>query len=211
MPILPEEVSMENVEFVNFARNVQRDTVVSLRRRWMLYQFSKYACNLLGDAAEVGVWRGGTAKIIAGVMAQKDKTTYLFDTFTGLPEPTVGKDNFHKSGTFSDTSPEVVMQCLGELPKNKIVIKKGLFPETAKGLEENRFCFAHIDVDLYKPALEACEFFYPRMTPGGIMIFDDYGFTLCEGVRHAVDEYASSMSIPIIYSATGQAFIIKQG
>ncbi len=72
-----------------------------------------------------------------------------------------------------------------------------------------RFAFVHVDVDLYQPTRDAIDFFYPRLLPGGILLFDDYGFMTCPGARRAVDEHRRSSSDAFIRLPTGQAFLTR--
>lgn len=68
----------------------------------------------------------------------------------------------------SNTSVESV---LSKMPySNNCVICKGYFPDKTIGLEEERYLFVNIDVDLYKPILAGLEYFWPRMIPGGIYL-----------------------------------------
>ena len=67
--------------------------------------------------------------------------------------------------------------------------RKGWVPETFAGLEDKSFCFAHIDLDLYQGVLDSLTFLYPRMSAGGIIVLDDFGFASCPGARRAVDEF----------------------
>jgi predicted O-methyltransferase YrrM len=83
-------------------------------------------------------------------------------------------------------------------------------PDTLADVERDTFSLVHIDVDLYQTAKVCCEFFYPRVCEGGIIVFDDYGFPACRGEREAADEYFSTKVEKPICLPTGQAFVIKQ-
>ncbi|MEI9897143.1 MAG: TylF/MycF/NovP-related O-methyltransferase [Chthoniobacter sp.] len=63
----------------------------------------------------------------------------------------------------------------------------GFIPETFRDVSIPQLAFAHIDVDLYQSVLDCVEFVYPRLTPGGVMLFDDYGFPSCTRAREATD------------------------
>ena len=76
-------------------------------------------------------------------------------------------------------------------------------------MSDSRVAFAHVDVDVYQSVWDCCEFIYPRLTTGGVMVFDDYGFPTCPGARKAVDEFfANKPETPIILQ-TGQAIAIR--
>src|SRR3984957_10366907 len=150
-------------------------TLVSPDRCYVLLTLLRQALKINADIAECGVYRGGTAAMIARVMAESgsSKKLYLFDTFSGMPKTDAVRD-LHRAGDFADTSAEDVERFVNE-PKIA-VIRKGFIPETFVGLEPDRFAFAHIDVDIYKSIIDSLEFIWPRLMPGGFIVFDDYGF-----------------------------------
>jgi hypothetical protein len=86
---------------------------------------------------------------------------------------------------------------------------KGWIPERFHEVADGCFCFVHIDVDLYQPTRDAVEFFYPRLSPGGIVVCDDYGFATCPGARKAVDDFATGKGVPVLDLPTGQGLLIK--
>ena len=135
-----------------------------------------------GAFAEVGVFRGASAKMICEA---KNKTPlHLFDTFEGLPDEVGGRDGRFKKGMFLANEKEV----RARLSKYAAIqIHPGLFPETGEAVKDLKFSFAHLDVDLYSVTKKALEFFYPRMLPGGRILSHDYG--QCEGVWKAFDEF----------------------
>jgi hypothetical protein len=87
--------------------------------------------------------------------------------------------------------------------------REGWIPNTFIGLERKQYAFAHIDVDLYQSTLDCCTYFYPRLTPGGILLFDEYGFTSAHGEKVAVDEYFADKPERPIAFITGQALVLK--
>jgi O-methyltransferase len=175
-------------------------------RCYLLYQLSQQARNISGDVAEIGVYKGGTARILSDVFSGTDKTVYLFDTFEGMPETDASKDR-HKKGDFADTSVDAVRAQLAGLNNYRLV--PGLFPETASVVNDKQFCLVHIDVDIYQSVMDCCKFFYSRMSPGGFMVFDDYGSESCPGARLAVDEFFGNKKETPVYSPSGQVFVVK--
>lgn len=123
--------------------------------------------NIEGSAAELGVYQGSFASCINRVFA--NRKLFLFDTFAGFDKKDTEKDV--KEGyslgmqDFSDTGVEMVLE---RMPHPELcIIKKGWFPDTAKGLENEHFVFVSIDADLYEPIYEGLNFFYPRLQKGG--------------------------------------------
>jgi O-methyltransferase len=165
-----------------------------------------------GDFAEVGVYRGITAKLLHSLAPQKK--LYLFDTFDGFDRLDVAAEaretgRRQSAGQFSDTSLEQVKRFVGS--DQNVVYRRGRFPQTALDLPVGTaFSLVHFDADLHEPARAFCEFFYPRMTAGGVMIFHDYnsGFV---GVRKAVDGFFGDKPEGVIQipDKSGTAVVIK--
>lgn len=136
-----------------------------------------------GNMAELGVYRGGITRFIAELFP--DSTVYAFDTFEGMPaEMITEKDGYIVPDMFQD-----VEDVLEYLDISNIVIRKGLFPNTTKGLEDEKFSFVHLDADIYESTLAGLEFFWPRMVKKGVIIFDDFEFELTPGVKMAFNDY----------------------
>ena len=76
-------------------------------------------------------------------------------------------------------------------------------------VENQRFAFVHIDVDLYQPTRDSIEFFYPRLNPGGILLLDDYGFRSCPGATAAADEFFTDKDEAVANLPTGQGVVVK--
>jgi O-methyltransferase len=169
----------------------------------------KSALVLPGELAECGVYKGGTARLIAGTRTASGarKRLFLLDTFKGMPEPTPGLDSTWRAGDLGDVNIEEVKQFLADLPD--IVILPGLFSTTLPQLSDSRFCFVHVDADLYTSVRECCEFFWPRMVNGGVVVFDDYGFSNCPGAKKAIDEYFAKTTDKVVPLPTAQAFVVK--
>lgn len=163
---------------------VLKNTLVDLPRLNSILSFLKMTEHTVGDNAEVGVYKGGTALLIA---KNSTKKLFLFDTFNGMPE--VNKDlDLHNTGDFNDTSVIYVSELLKD--QTNVSIHKGLFPkETGIRIRNRLFSFVHLDCDIYESVKRSLEFFYPRMYLGGIIALDDYNELNCPGAKLAVDEF----------------------
>jgi O-methyltransferase len=127
------------------------------------------ADRLTGAIAEVGVYRGHTSRFIR--RCAPGRTLYLFDTFEGFPIQ--DREAANRGDTrFRDTSEAALQRALVDL-KN-VVIRKGRFPETVAGLDNERFALVLLDLDVFAPTLAGLEFFYPRLTRGGYLFVHDY-------------------------------------
>lgn len=207
MSVNAENSILRHDQDPNFERifgMVHDRTVVSTDRLYMLYQLASIV-TCRGEIAEVGVYRGGSAKLLFEVIR---RPIHLFDTFDGMPETDPLMD-VHHAGDFADTSVENVKAYFAATYNSAqlkdVYFHAGEFPRTAYEPRDG-FCFVHVDADIYRSVKDACEFFWPRVNRGGIMVFDDYGFSSCPGARIAVDEYFGRRTI---YLPTGQCFVIS--
>lgn len=155
-----------------------------------------------GAVAEVGVYQGGTAQLIHRACGAKK--LYLFDTFSGLPSvQEVDRALFH-TGQFSSNF-EAVSNLF---PEGNVTVTQGLFPqETRNVIEHEQFSFVHLDVDLYEGTAMSLEFFYTRMTQGGVIVVHDY--VTAPGVRKAVDEFFDDKPEVVLEPSKSQALIVK--
>lgn len=197
-------------EFVRYYALAAPHTLVSRDRCYQLYTLLRHALAVPGDVWECGVFRGGTAAMLAAILGDNDpsgaRRLHLFDTFAGMPETDEARD-VHAAGDFADTSLDAVRRVVGR--DETVEFHAGYIPQTFAGLEDARLAFVHIDVDIYRSVIDATAFTYPRLSSGGIMVFDDYGFPSCPGARLAVDEFAAEAGVVPLVLPTGQAVIIK--
>ncbi len=199
-------------QFRQLFNSVQDRTLVRIDRSYMLYQFARRASLLPdGDVAQVGIYKGGTARMVASTFTHTTKKIYLFDTFEGLPPRTdadgITRKELDSASEFSDVNFESVQEYFSTIPNT--VFKKGYFPHTAKGMEDEKFCFVYLDVDLYQSIRDGLDFFFPRMTQGGVIMVDDYGTKLWPGVAKAVDEFCAEHNMLPVKTAPWQCLILK--
>ncbi|MGB7988519.1 MAG: D-glycero-beta-D-manno-heptose 1,7-bisphosphate 7-phosphatase [Candidatus Methylophosphatis roskildensis] len=188
-----------------------RLTLVTRDRLWVLKTAFEQTRNLSGEIWETGVFQGGTALMLKRLLEVTLTSAHqaelrLFDTFQGMPETRDDLD-LHREGDFADTSLEAVRSLIG--PKDWIHFHPGRVPETFAGLEARLIRLAHVDLDIYEGILSTCEFVYPRLVPGGMMVFDDYGFWSCPGARMAVDQFFAGTPEQPLALPTGQAIVTK--
>ena len=87
---------------------------------------------------------------------------------------------------------------------------KGWVPERFPEVADRVFSLVHMDVDLYEPTLQAIEFFWPRLSPRGAMLFDDHGLAGFPGTRAAVEEALGRRDDAIVVPAyTGGSVVLK--
>ncbi|MGD6940727.1 TylF/MycF/NovP-related O-methyltransferase [Cytobacillus gottheilii] len=166
---------------------------------------------LSGAVAELGVYRGDFSKLISKLFPENK--LYLFDTFEGFNEEDIKiEEDFLLSnateGRYGNTSINLVLE---KISRTNVEVKKGYFPDTTKGLEDEKFSFVSLDVDLYKPTYEGLSFFYPRLEKGGYIMIHDYNLDYYKGVKKAVREFCEEKNINIVPISDyfGSAIITK--
>lgn len=182
----------------------ERKLLLSDHEAHQLMRLVRSTAKVPGDLAEVGTYRGVSAKLMAEARGESPKVLHLFDTFTGLPElQDIDRSVFYEGQYEADFYD--VADYLGSYPN--IALYAGVFPKTADPIANKKFSFVHLDVDLYESTLDALAFFYPRMTQGGVIVSHDYIVT--PGATKAVREFMADKPEPILESSWRQCVIVK--
>jgi hypothetical protein len=157
--------------------------------------------NVEGEIAECGVYRGATLIPLAIYATQQGirKTLHGFDSFEGFADSIVGDlqlggadiDCKHPGG-MNETSYELVIGKVRLFNLRNVQLHKGFFEHTLQQCSTLSFSFVHLDCDAYDAYLDCIKFFYPRLSRGGAMLFDEYNDPPWPGCNKAVDEYLAS-------------------
>jgi len=177
-------------------------SLLSAFEQYLIYSAARAQSKQPGSMAEVGTFRGGSAKLICEVKG--DKPFHVFDTFEGLPASSEADRGVHREHQYTCSLEEVRVYLEGY---DNVHFHKGLFPDSTADVPEQTYCFAHFDVDLYDGTKACLEYFYPKMVPGGVMISHDYG--LLVGVEQAFHEFFEDKPEEIIDQPTTQCMVIK--
>ncbi len=178
----------------------ESDMRITTAEAFALYAVARAQRTVEGAYAEVGVYRGGSTKLIAE--AKGDKPLHIFDTFAGLPDASAHDEGFFRKGMFA-ASLEAVQHYLADYPN--LHFHPGWFPETAAPVADETFAFVFLDVDLYQSTKDGIAFFYPRLSPGGVLMTHDYQFP---GVRRAFEE--AGLVPQVIELANAMAMVVKR-
>jgi hypothetical protein len=76
-----------------------------------------------------------------------------------------------------------------------------------------KFCFVHMDADIYQSTKAGLEFFWPKMVRLGAMVFDDWNYKGTKGVEYAITEYFADKPDDkfMLEAVPNQLTIIKKG
>ncbi|MBU8871437.1 MAG: TylF/MycF family methyltransferase [Gemmatimonadales bacterium] len=197
--------------FQNCHSLIKDYTLVDLYRCYELWHLLGQVKHLDGDILEVGTWRGGTGGLL-GRRAKElglDATVYLCDTFEGVVK-TGSSDKSYDGGEHSDTSAPTVEELIAKLNVSNIRILTGVFPEdTAHMIENRKFRFCHIDVDVYQSGKDVLEWVWDRLPIGGLVVFDDFGFASTTGITKLVHEKEMHPGLVCVQNINGHAVFVK--
>jgi hypothetical protein len=205
-------------EDVSTYRKVKPYTLTGPERVYALTHAVKYLVdqNIPGAFVECGVWRGGSMMAAALTLLHRgirDRELYLFDTFEGMPQPSAldvahnGQSaavDFERTMTSVDSSDwcnapiEDVRRALGETGYDafRIHLVKGKVEETIPAGAPDRIALLRLDTDWYESTRHELEHLFPRLSPGGVIIIDDYGHW--QGARRATDEYLTQKKVRLL-------------
>jgi O-methyltransferase len=188
------------------ARNDQERSLV-LRLNTLTWAASE-ALRIPGDFVECGVWRGFCSAVIADYLdfARVPKTLYLYDTFDGIPPQYDSEKHdapvFHEAGLY-----ESVVNRFARWPNVKIV--RGIVPDSFAQAVPERIAFLHLDMNSAESEIAALEVLFERVSPGGLIVFDDYGWTGYRTQQVAEDAFMRERGHRILELPTGQGLLIK--
>ncbi len=161
-----------------------------------------------GALVECGVWKGGSMMAAALTLESQERDLYLFDTFSGMAEPTEADvpspyDGYsphrkwqRKSDGWAAVPTEAVRAAMDSTgyPGGRVHLIAGKVEDTLPGEAPAQIALLRLDTDWYESTKHELETLYPRLVPGGVLIVDDYGHY--EGARRAVDEYFAALDRP---------------
>lgn len=215
-PILPKAAYAPwtvNRDFSETFNLVKSKSLTDIYRAYEIWELVAETSKLSGAMLEVGVYKGATGAIIAksAKLSGISNNVYLADTFSGVVKAGA-KDSFYKGGEFSDTSTREVEELMDYLHLKNYKILKGIFPdETSALITDSEFRFCHIDVDVYQSAKDILEWLWPKLVIGGVIVFDDYGFSASDGVAKLVNEFRGTQKCIVVHNLNGHAVIVKHG
>ncbi len=206
---------------IDTAQNGKPDNDYKQFRYYVLHQLLQYALHRFpfSDVVECGCWHGHSTILTAELMREMKVNAHLhvFDSFKGLSE-FKAEDMSAWQATKKLRDAERVhyasdFKRLSKLtaPYGFVDLHKGWIPAVFDGVKIEEIGFATIDVDLYEPTRDALAFIYPKLMPGAVVFFDDYGYNCFPGAKKAVDEYLSTAFPPAMFieNPMGSAYLVR--
>jgi hypothetical protein len=158
---------------------------------------------IAGDLIETGVWRGGAAIFMRGILKAHgvaDRSVWVADSFEGLPPPDTKRypkeppSDFHQHAALA-VSLETVRQNFARygLLDEQVRFLKGWFRDTLPSAPIERLAILRLDGDLYESTMDALVSLYPKLSPGGFAIVDDYNAV--RGCTEAIHDFLDDRGI----------------
>ena len=174
---------------------------------------------LPGDFVECGVYRGDMSWMITQTVDLRSagKKFYLYDTFTGLDPRYPSESVSPKAREFEQFSArEYQAEDIEGYVRKRfrtmdcVVVIKGVVPDVLHQIAPERIAFMHLDMNSPKAEAGALEMLFDRVLPGGIIVFDDYGWKQFEKQKESADRFMASRGQLIMELPTGQGLMIKR-
>ena len=163
---------------VFIAEQFQRQGCVNIDQGVNLWHLLNHViwADVLGDVVELGCLTGITAAMLGTTLknAGSSKRMFLYDSFEGLPQPTEKDGKIPFIPENFKTDPKYAIQRFEGLGLPQPTIVKGWFKDTLPDALPPAIAFAHVDGDLYDSTLEGLQAVYPRLSPGAVVVVDDY-------------------------------------
>jgi hypothetical protein len=207
---------------------VQHRTMTSPEKLAALIEATRYVerAQIPGAVVECGVWRGGSMEAVALTLlalGQTDRELHLFDTFEGMPAPsehdtrTIDEDQVSAEQLLASADKDSRMWAVAGLdevkqamagtgyPEARVHFHPGLVEDTTPGQAPDTIAILRLDTDWYASTKHELEHLYQRLSPGGVLILDDYGDW--EGARKATDEWINETGEPVFLVPMGSGRI----
>mgnify|MGYP006352404285 FL=1 len=177
--------------------------------------WAAHQCSAIeGDFVECGTNKGGFARAIIDYVdfTANGKNFYLLDTFKGLVEDLLTEHEKkagrkeHFEHVYTDCYEEV-KQTFASFPFVKII--QGAVPGTLAQVTSKNIAFMSIDMNSVNPEVAALDYFWDKLSKGGMIILDDYAYVTCDLQYEAHNNWAKGKGIKILTLPTGQGLIIK--
>jgi O-methyltransferase len=170
-----------------------------------------------GDFVECGVFKGDMSWVVAQVIgAERIPHFYLIDSFAGFSSTHSSQDDFPDTPNFLDFANKIYRaEGLHEsvrdrfAPYRNFTVIRGFLPEALDQVRPDRIGYLHLDLNSARAEVAVLEQLFDRVVPGGVIVFDDYGWWQYRAQKSAEDEFMRARGYEILELPTGQGLVIK--
>jgi len=196
--------------FSTFVETEQEHSLI-----WRLHTLAwaaGHAMNIEGDFVECGVLKGFCSKVLCKYLdfGSTQKQFYLYDTFSGLPEETSTQQE-RDGWDYSDFDPDELLQQVQQAFSSyqNVHIIPGMVPNSFQTAVPEKISFLHIDMNSEQAELLALEHLFDRVTPGGIIVLDDFGWIANKNQMLSELKFMAEREHMVLELPTGQGMVIK--
>lgn len=189
---------------------------------WRLHTLvwaARHGLAVAGDFVECGVFKGDMAWVVSQLVDYKtlQKKFYLYDTFAGFSDKYSSHKDFPDNPDFiqfanrhynDPTLYPYVCQRFANEPAVKVI--KGVVPDILLQEAPDKIAFLHIDLNSPAAEIGALEILFPRLSPGAMVVFDDYGWKQFHKQKEAEDVFMAKVGYEILELPTGQGLVVKR-
>ena len=209
-------------EGIKAANGEKTDNLLKKLRHFSLMQMVEHIRdkNISGHFAECGVWKGGSAMLADLTLLELGETSrkiYLYDTYNGMPKPTSKDIDFYgvpytqlfQSNQSLLSHLEVSLDEVREnmfstgYPKENLIFIKGMVEDTLSSNLPHSVAVLRLDTDFYESTYYELQNLYPKVSPQGVLIIDDYGHF--HGAKEATDKYFNDSGQNIFFQRVDYA------
>lgn len=203
---------IEDKDFMEaFQKAVKTDQDKSLIWRVHTLAWAADHCkHLEGDFVECGVYKGFCSFFLVNYLdfGNMDRSFYLYDTFAGIPEA-YKEGSPVRDGAYSE--PNLLKDATERFASfDNVKVIEGVVPEVLEGVSPEKIAFLHLDMNSALSELGALEVLFDRIVPGGMIVFDDYGWQSYRAQKQAEDEFMRQRDYKIMELPTGQGLLVKR-
>ena len=214
---------LEKDGFADIVRRQSRGKHQNEGRAWRLHTLAwaaRRALSLKGDFVECGVFEGFFSAVVCEFLSfeKVDRTFWLYDTFEGFSTKYTTAKDFGHGQLFLDVAQqdyrrprlfEAVKDRFASYPNVKVI--QGILPDALDGGCPEQIAYLHVDLNSPRAEFLTMERLYPKVTAGGVIVFDDYGWKNFRKQEEAISAFFQKTGEMILELPTGQAMVIKQG
>lgn len=209
-------IDIREFEFTKDAAQIDRNNVDELRwRHWVIAYAVCHAIKFADvekyNFVECGVGDGCSSffalrEICGNKKISNNFSMHLYDSWMSMREEGLLESELPHVGRYANLSIEKTKRNLSEF-KDNVIYHQGYVPESFNITPEspNSIVYLHIDLNSVGPTIATLEFFLPRLVNGGIILFDDYGWSGYSDTKKGVDEYFYDKPGILMKLPTGQA------
>lgn len=196
--------------FYDTATNEQEHSLI-----WRLHTLvwaARNALNVEGDFVECGVFKGFCSSVLLKYLDFQNlpRQAYLYDTFEGLPEKTSTAQE-RRDWDYTKYNSEAIYNGVRQKFSSygNVKIVRGIVPDSFAEAVPEKIAFLHIDMNSEKAEMLALEHLFDRVTPGGFIVFDDFGWVSNANQMKAELAFMTARGHAVLELPTGQGVVIK--